>query len=156
MMLAGPGLLTASFLTGIAINIMLQHSDKFQDIHPGPECPNNEWPAQAGLMLGVILSATDPVAVVALLKDFGCKASLATVIEGESLLNDGTALVMFTILIKIMEGDDTEGWGDYIFSFCYVRLSFLSFSCCLLLVQCPSQVTSSSSSYRIYLIHFSC
>ena len=46
-------------------------------------------------MLGVILSATDPVAVVALLKELGVKAELAIGIEGESLLNDGTALVIF-------------------------------------------------------------
>ena len=40
-----------------------------------------------------MLSATDPVAVVALLKELGASVKLATVIEGESLLNDGTAYV---------------------------------------------------------------
>ena len=39
--------------------------------------------------LGVVLSATDPVAVVALLKDLGLGGFLAVGIEGESLLNDG-------------------------------------------------------------------
>jgi len=86
------------------------------------ECPNHAWSEQAALMLGVILSATDPVAVVALLKELGCKASLATAIEGESLLNDGTALVMFTILVKIVEGDNSDGWDDYIWTF--IKMSF--------------------------------
>mmetsp|Transcript_42079 Transcript_42079/g.127635 ORF Transcript_42079/g.127635 Transcript_42079/m.127635 type:complete len:354 (+) Transcript_42079:213-1274(+) len=122
MVLAGPGLLLASVLTGQVLNAMLGNSGKFSNVEYGPQCLNNEWPAQAGLMLGVILSATDPVAVVSLLKELGCKASLSTVIEGESLLNDGTALVMFTILVKIIEGDDSDGWGDYIWTF--VKMSF--------------------------------
>ena len=37
--------------------------------------------------------------------------------KGESLFNDGTALVLFTVLVKIVEGDDTDGWGDYIWTF---------------------------------------
>ena len=63
------------------------------------------------------MSATDPVAVVSLLKELGCKASLAVNIEGESLLNDGTALVMYTILVKIVEGDESQNIGDYLITF---------------------------------------
>ena len=48
-------------------------------------------------MMGAILSATDPVAVVQLLKSLGASPSLGILIEGESLLNDGTAYVMFLI-----------------------------------------------------------
>ena len=46
-------------------------------------------------LIGVITSATDPVAVVALLKDLGASKTLGTLIEGESLLNDGSAVVLF-------------------------------------------------------------
>lgn len=49
-------------------------------------------------MFGAILSATDPVAVVALLRDLGTSKRLATLIEAESLLNDGTAFVFFILL----------------------------------------------------------
>ncbi len=49
------------------------------------------------MMMGAILSATDPVAVVQLLKSLGASRSLGTLIEGESLLNDGTAYAMFLI-----------------------------------------------------------
>jgi NhaP-type Na+/H+ or K+/H+ antiporter len=41
-----------------------------------------------------ILGATDPVAVVALLKDLGTSKTISTLIEGESLLNDGSAIVL--------------------------------------------------------------
>ena len=57
--------------------------------------PLKEW--DTALMMGSILSATDPVAVVQLLKSLGASPSLGTLIEGESLLNDGTAYVMFLI-----------------------------------------------------------
>lgn len=49
------------------------------------------------LMFGSIISATDPVAVVALLKELGASRRLATLIEGESLFNDGTAMVCFLV-----------------------------------------------------------
>ena len=52
-------------------------------------------------MFGTIVSATDPVAVVALLKELGAAKELGHIIEGESLLNDGTAIVFFTVLIEI-------------------------------------------------------
>ena len=50
------------------------------------------------LLFGAIISATDPVAVVALLKELGVSKSISTLIEGESLFNDGTALVIFLVL----------------------------------------------------------
>ena len=49
------------------------------------------------LIFGAIVSATDPVAVVALLKELGASKRLATLIEGESLMNDGTAMVIFAL-----------------------------------------------------------
>ena len=59
-------------------------------------------------MFGSIVSATDPVAVVALLKELGASRRLATLIEGESLLNDGTAMVVFLVLFDIVEGKELE------------------------------------------------
>ena len=47
------------------------------------------------LLLGAIVSATDPVAVVALFRDLGAPKRLAILVEGESLLNDATAIVLF-------------------------------------------------------------
>lgn len=58
------------------------------------------------LLFGAINSATDPVAVVSLLKELGVSKRLSTLIEGESLLNDGTALVLFIALQYIEEGKD--------------------------------------------------
>jgi NhaP-type Na+/H+ or K+/H+ antiporter len=52
-------------------------------------------------MFGSIISATDPVAVVSLLKQLGASKRLSTMIEGESLLNDGTAMVAFTVFMDL-------------------------------------------------------
>jgi NhaP-type Na+/H+ or K+/H+ antiporter len=62
-----------------------------------------DWDWNVCVLLGCILSATDPVAVVALLKDLGAKESLSTMIEGESLLNDGTAVVLFVVLLEAVQ-----------------------------------------------------
>lgn len=51
------------------------------------------------LLCGVILSATDPVAIVALFKQLGAPDDLTALLEGESLFNFDTALVMFTVLV---------------------------------------------------------
>jgi NhaP-type Na+/H+ or K+/H+ antiporter len=60
---------------------------------------NKEFSWNAALMYGSIISATDPVAVVALLNTLGASKRISTMIEGESLLNDGTAMVVFLVLL---------------------------------------------------------
>ena len=56
------------------------------------------------LLLGSILSATDPVAVVAIFKDMGAPRRLGMLVEGESLFNDATAIVLFHILLAMVLG----------------------------------------------------
>ncbi len=54
------------------------------------------------LIFGALISATDPVAVVALFKDVGAPKRLNLLVEGESLFNDGTAIVMFGALLGLL------------------------------------------------------
>ena len=62
------------------------------------------------LLFGALIAATDPVAVVALFKELGAPARLTTLVEGESLFNDATAIVLFNILLGIaLAGDSTAG-----------------------------------------------
>ena len=86
--LAGPGVLVASILTGGFVKAV------FTDY-------GWDWPTV--LMFGAMMSATDPVAVVALLKELGVSERLGTLIEGESLLNDGTAIVVFDVFKHALE-----------------------------------------------------
>ena len=50
-------------------------------------------------MFSSIISATDPVAVVALLKELGTPTKFNILLEGESLMNDGTAMVFYLVFI---------------------------------------------------------
>ncbi len=54
------------------------------------------------LLFGALISATDPVAVVALFKELGAPQRLNVLVEGESLLNDATAIVLFNIILGIL------------------------------------------------------
>ena len=72
----------------------------------GFDSDTNNMSFMGCLLFGAINSATDPVAVVALLKELGVSKRISTLIEGESLLNDGTALVLFIALQYIEEGKD--------------------------------------------------
>jgi CPA1 family monovalent cation:H+ antiporter len=56
------------------------------------------------LLFGAIVSATDPVSVLALFRKLGAPKRLAVIIEGESLFNDGTAAALFRILVGIVVG----------------------------------------------------
>jgi CPA1 family monovalent cation:H+ antiporter len=53
------------------------------------------------LVFGALVSATDPVAVVALFRRLGAPRRLQVLLEGESLFNDGTAIVMFSLTLAI-------------------------------------------------------
>jgi len=62
-------------------------------------------PLPAALLFGVLISATDPVAVVAVFRNLGVSPRLITLVEGESLLNDGVAIVGFNILLGAALGE---------------------------------------------------
>lgn len=56
----------------------------------------------AALLFGALISATDPVAVIALFKELGVPKQLSTLVDGESLFNDATAIVVFHILLGLV------------------------------------------------------
>jgi monovalent cation:H+ antiporter, CPA1 family len=69
-------------------------------------------PLAAALLFGALISATDPVAVVAIFRELGVSKRLLTIVEGESLLNDGVAIVLYQILlIAALGGTLTVGDG---------------------------------------------
>ena len=107
LILAGPCLVISAFLTAIVMRWVLQYQGEFT--------------IEAAIMFGALISATDPVAVVSLLKEVGASRTLSTMIEGESLFNDGTAYVMFTVAFELVQGEDLS--AGYIIGE-FFRLSF--------------------------------
>jgi monovalent cation:H+ antiporter, CPA1 family len=69
------------------------------------------------LVFGVIIAATDPVAVVSIFRSLGVPKRLSVLIESESLLNDGTALVLFKLMLVVAATGKfnlVSGLGDFL------------------------------------------
>lgn len=81
-LLAVPGLLLSTACMGYGLHALI---------------PNFALPA--ALVFGALISATDPVSVLALFKSARVDPELALMVEGESLFNDGTAVVMYNLLV---------------------------------------------------------
>jgi monovalent cation:H+ antiporter, CPA1 family len=62
------------------------------------------WDWGSAIVFGVLIAATDPVSVIATFKESKVPGRLRTLIESESLLNDGTAAVAFVALLGILAG----------------------------------------------------
>jgi monovalent cation:H+ antiporter, CPA1 family len=68
-------------------------------------------PLLVALLFGVLISATDPVAVVAIFKELGVSKRLLTLVEGESMLNDGVAIVLYELLVLAALGATMTAGG---------------------------------------------
>ena len=60
-------------------------------------------PFMVTLLFGALISATGPVAVLALFKEYGAPRRLSLIFEGESLFNDATAVALFLVLLAVAE-----------------------------------------------------
>ncbi len=90
LLLAVVALLLSAVLVGVALAVVLG------------------TPLAAALLFGALISATDPVAVVAVFRQLGVPGRLLVLVEGESMLNDGVAIVLFSILLGAALGEDVS------------------------------------------------
>ena len=81
LLLAVFGLLVSAFIIGVGVSSFTTLS------------------FMGALVFGALISATDPVAVIALFNEIGAPKRLVTLIDGESIFNDATAIVLFDIVI---------------------------------------------------------
>jgi Na+:H+ antiporter len=92
--LAVPGVIAATALTAFILT---------------PVAARFNW--HYALVFGALISATDPIAVVAIFKNLGAPKRLAVLLDGESLLNDGTAIVFFTLSLSLVTGTQVNVGG---------------------------------------------
>jgi CPA1 family monovalent cation:H+ antiporter len=91
--LALPGVVAAIALTAMILTPVANGLHFVQDF---------TW--KHALVFGAIISATDPIAVVAIFKSLGVPKRLSVLLDGESLLNDGVAIVFFTLSLALLTG----------------------------------------------------
>ena len=60
------------------------------------------WPFTPALAFGALIAATDPIAVIAMLREAGVKGRLRLVVESESLFNDGAAALLFALILPML------------------------------------------------------
>jgi monovalent cation:H+ antiporter, CPA1 family len=89
-LLAIPGVVITAGLVGLALHLTTQLS----------------W--EEALLFGTIVSATDPVAVLAIFGDLSAPRRLSTLVTSESLFNDGTALVFFATMLTIVTSHSVD------------------------------------------------
>ncbi|HYK96181.1 MAG TPA: cation:proton antiporter [Candidatus Dormibacteraeota bacterium] len=86
VLLAAPGVLVSAAIVALVLNLA------------------TGLPLQLGMVVGSMVAATDPVAIIATFRNLGAPRRLATLVEGESLFNDGTALVLFVVAVASVTG----------------------------------------------------
>jgi CPA1 family monovalent cation:H+ antiporter len=98
--LAVPGVVAATALTALVLTPVaggLHFAEGFN------------W--HYALVFGALISATDPIAVVPIFRNLRVPQRLSTLLEGESLLNDGTAIVFFTLSLGLAAGTQVSAGG---------------------------------------------
>lgn len=98
--LAVPGVAAAIALTAVILEPIIKTFELGQGFG---------WPH--AIVFGALIAATDPIAVVGMFKTLGAPRRLSVLIEGESLLNDGTAIVLFSMVLGIVSGGSVSAGG---------------------------------------------
>ncbi len=98
--LAGPGVLVTVALTATLLHYALAATGI---------APSFGW--SHALLFASVIAATDPISVLALFKELGVARRLYMLVEGESLLNDGVAVVVFVIVSAVL-GVGAHGEAD--------------------------------------------
>lgn len=69
---------------------------------------SGQLPLASAIVFGAIVSATDPVAVIAIFRRLHVPVDLLTIVEGESIANDGVAIVLYALALAVASGSAAE------------------------------------------------
>ncbi len=94
--------ITALVVPGVVLSTLLTAAVLIPVSHEFTQLAALGWPL--AILFGAAVAATDPVSVVALFKQLGAPRRLRLLIESESLLNDGTSIVVFILALHFLQG----------------------------------------------------
>ena len=77
-------------------------------------------PLNYALLFGALISATDPVSVLAIMKKIKAPERLRTILEAESLFNDGTGVVLFVVILTMIQNKESLNIGGALLQFLIV------------------------------------
>lgn len=102
MLLAIPGIIVSALLVGYPVAYF--------------------WhiPLNYALLFGALISPTDPVSVLAIMKKLKAPERLRTILEAESLFNDGTGVVLFMVILTMIQNNTPLNWGQALYHFLLV------------------------------------
>ncbi|MDR1877200.1 MAG: sodium:proton antiporter [Flavobacteriaceae bacterium] len=112
------GVIISTIVVGFGLYYVLNYLLPLVDIQIG-------IPLIYCLLFGALISPTDPIAVLSILKQSNVSKSLETKIAGESLLNDGVAVVLFAILANLASDPAVVATGHMDLSFAHIFELFL-------------------------------
>lgn len=102
LLMAVVGVLLGTFIVGSIVAGIGWAVDPLAAALNLPQLQNlDPIPFAAAIAFGALISATDPVAVIAFFRSLGVGKRLSMLVEGESLLNDGTSIVIFNLALTL-------------------------------------------------------
>ena len=103
------------------------------------------------LLIASILTPTDPVSVVSILKKASKDPKIADVVEGESMVNDGTSIVLFTVIASMYLGEERFSISSFLYDFILVSLGGIAIGALFGWIVCRAIYFTHQRQYQVML-----
>ncbi|HCX64690.1 MAG TPA: sodium:proton antiporter [Eubacteriaceae bacterium] len=103
------------------------------------------------MLISAILTPTDPISVVSIIKKSSISNDLAHIVEGESMFNDGTSVVVFTALLQFLAPATDASIGAFVYNFVSVSIGGLAIGIVLGYIMTRAIHFSEHNHYQVML-----